>query len=40
MRLPEMTGPIAGAIIDWRDGNQEPEANSTAELGFGDKGQN
>jgi len=25
MRLPDMTATIAGAIIDWRDGNQEPE---------------
>ena len=27
MRLPDMTDTIAGAIIDWRDGNHEPEAD-------------
>ncbi len=27
MRLPDMTETIAGAIIDWRDGNQEPESD-------------
>lgn len=25
LRLPNMTGPIAGAIIDWRDQNEEAE---------------
>jgi len=27
MKLPDMTSPIASAIIDWRDDNEEPEAD-------------